>query len=103
MLCFVGLVAAVKKNSIDLAGQFCNVLSYQSRKDHPHGVVFFVAAMVFYRFERGGNLVHRMLGVDKELAEPFESARDGPGTCDRELLIFGIGTAGIAALLQLAK
>lgn len=55
-----------------------------------------IAAMIFYRIKHNENLVIPMLQGDKELADPFESARDDAPSRSLALFVFAV-SAGLVA------
>lgn len=63
-------------------------------------VVLHVAAIIFYRFRRRENLLLPMLKGDKELAEPFESARDDAPARIKALLVLGVCAGLVGGMLQ---
>ena len=61
-----------------------------------------IAAIIFYRIRRSENLVIPMLNGDKELAQPFESARDDSIARAKAVILFGICAACVAGLVRWA-
>lgn len=61
-----------------------------------------IAAMVFYRIKHNVNLVLPMLKGDKELAYPFESARDDAKSRSLATLVLGVCGCLVAGLVYWA-
>lgn len=61
-----------------------------------------IAAMVFYRIKHNENLVLPMLKGDKELAYPFESARDDAKSRSLATLVLGVCGCLVAGLVYWA-
>ena len=61
-----------------------------------------IAAIIFYRIRRSENLVIPMLNGDKELAQPFESARDDSIARAKAVILFGICAVCVAGLVRWA-
>lgn len=62
-----------------------------------------IAAIIFYRIRRNENLLLPMLNGDKELAQPFESARDDSESRTKALVLFGVCAVCVTGLVQWAR
>lgn len=62
-----------------------------------------IAAIIFYRFRHGQNLVKPMWNGDKETVEPFEGSRDTATTRTVALIVWSACIGAVTALLQWAQ
>jgi cytochrome b len=65
-------------------------------------VLLHVAAVIFYRIKHKENLVTPMLRGDKDLAAPFESARDDTRSRSLALLVLAVCAGLVAGLVSWA-